>query len=62
MTAGSFKNGLGEVGHPCKLTTPSILHGTNFSIEPISSETRHSYYFECGNHRLVADILIKQDD
>lgn len=62
MTVGSFKNGLCDAGHPCKLTIPSILRGTHFSIEPISSVVRHTYYFACGEHRLVAEILIKQDD
>lgn len=62
MTVGSFKNGLCDAGHPCKLTIPSILRGTNFSIEPISSAVRHVYYFDCSEHRLIADILMKQDE
>lgn len=62
MTVGSFKNGLCDAGHPCKLTIPSILRGTNFSIEPISSAVRHVYYFDCAEHRVVADILMKNDD
>jgi chemotaxis protein CheX len=62
MTVGGFKNGLCDVGHPCKLTIPSILRGTNFSIEPISSATRHVYYFDCGEHRVIADILMKMDE
>lgn len=62
MTVGSFKNGLCDAGHPCKLTIPSILRGTNFSIEPISSAVRHIYYFDCNEHRVIADILMKQDD
>ena len=62
MTVGSFKNGLCDVGYPCKLTIPSILRGTNFSIEPISSATRYVYYFEYEKHRLVADILLKNDE
>jgi chemotaxis protein CheX len=62
MTVGSFKNGLCDAGYPCKLTIPSILHGSNFTIEPISSVTRHIYYFDCGGHRIVADLLMKQDD
>ncbi len=59
MTVGSFKNGLCNAGYPCKLTIPSILRGSNFSIEPISSTTRQTYYFECAGHRIVADILMK---
>ena len=62
MTVGSFKNGLCDVGYPCKLTIPSILRGTNFSIEPISSAVRHVYHFACAEHRLVADILMKSGD
>jgi chemotaxis protein CheX len=62
MTVGSFKNGLCDAGHPCMLTIPSILRGTNFSIEPISSAVRHVYYFDCAEHRVVADILLKSNE
>jgi chemotaxis protein CheX len=62
MTVGSFKNGLCDAGYPCKLTIPSILHGSNFTIEPISSVTRYIYHFDCAGHRIIADILMKQDE
>jgi chemotaxis protein CheX len=62
MTVGSFKNGLCDAGYPCKLTIPSILRGSNFSIEPISSAVRHIYYFDCAEHRVIADILMKADE
>ena len=62
MTVGSFKNGLCDCGYPCKLTIPSIVRGSNFIIEPISSATRHIYYFDCAEHRVVADILIQKDE
>jgi chemotaxis protein CheX len=62
MTVGSFKNGLCDAGYPCKLTIPSILRGTNFSIEPISTAVRHVYHFDCAEHRVVADILMKSDE
>ncbi len=62
MTVGSFKNALCDAGYPCKLTIPSILRGTNFSIEPISSAVRHIYYFDCAEHRVIADILMKSDE
>jgi chemotaxis protein CheX len=60
MTVGSFKNALCDAGYPCKLTIPSILRGTNFTIEPISSAVRHVYHFDCAEHQVVADILMKQ--
>ena len=62
MTVGSFKNGLCDSGFPCTLTIPSILRGSSFSIEPISSVMRQTFRFECGAHRVVADILIKIGD
>jgi len=62
MTVGGFKNGLCDAGYPCKLTIPSILRGSNFSIEPISSAVRHIYYFDCAEHRVIADILMKSDE
>jgi chemotaxis protein CheX len=62
MTVGGFKNGLFDAGYPCKLTIPSILRGSNFSIEPISSATRHTYNFDSGGHKVVADILLKAGD
>ncbi len=62
MTVGTFKNALCDAGYPCKLTIPSIVRGSNFVIEPISSVTRHIYYFECEQHRVVADVLIQRDE
>ncbi len=62
MTVGSFKNALCDAGYPCKLTIPSILRGSNFSIESSGQAVRHIYYFDCAEHRVVADILIKSED
>lgn len=59
MTVGGFKNGLSDHGYPCKLTIPSILRGSNFSIEPIRTAQRHIYRFDGAGHRLVVDILMK---
>jgi chemotaxis protein CheX len=62
MTVGSFKNGLCDAGHPCKLTIPSILRGTNFTIVPISSAVRHGYTFTYAEYRVVTDILMRNDE
>ncbi len=59
MSVGSFKNGLCDAGYPCMLTIPSILRGSNFCVEPISSAQRYIYSFECGGHKIVTDILMK---
>jgi chemotaxis protein CheX len=62
MTVGTFKNQLADKGFPCKLTIPSILRGSNFSIEPVSSATRRIYRFSVDNHTVIADLLMKSGD
>jgi chemotaxis protein CheX len=59
MTVGGFKNQLCDQGYPCRLTIPSILRGSNFSIEPVSGATRRTYSFDVSGHRLVTDLLMK---
>jgi chemotaxis protein CheX len=62
MIVGVFKNGLCDSGYSCKLTIPSIVRGRNFCIGPVSSAQRHIYAFESQGHRVVADILMKNED
>jgi chemotaxis protein CheX len=62
MTVGAFKNCLCDSGFPCKLTIPSILRGSNFCIEPISSTQRYAFSFAAADQKIVADILLKTDD
>ena len=48
---------------PCVLTIPSIVRGSNFSIEAISSTTRRVLCFRCkDSHNLVVEILIKPEE
>ncbi len=61
MTVGTFKNQLSDRGFHCKLTIPSILRGSNFSIEPTSSVKRRTYRFEIGRHRIITDLLMRID-
>ena len=62
MTVGSFKNGLSDAGFPCRLTIPTILRGSNFSIEPIADVQRYIYKFQSAGQSIVTDILIKVGD
>ncbi len=59
MTVGGFKNALCDIGFPCMLTLPTIVRGNNLSVASIKAATRHIFTFDCGGHRLVADIQIK---
>jgi len=36
-----------------------VVRGRNLSIASIKSATRHIVSFDCGGHRLIADIQIK---
>ena len=59
MTVGSFKNGLCDAGFPCMLTIPSIIRGQGLSVAPVNSAVRHIFQFDCAEHHIVADIIIK---
>jgi len=60
MTAGSFKNGLCDLGLPCKLTLPSVLRVCDFTV--VASPRwahRYHYRFDSHGHRVVVDVLMK---
>lgn len=61
MIVGVFKNGLCDAGYSCKLTIPSILRGRNFCVETIGAARRFVYGFQSQGHRVIADILMKND-
>ena len=61
MTVGGFKNALCDLGHPCMLTLPTIVLGTNLAVAPIKGTVRHIFHFESGGKRFSADIHIKAD-
>ena len=60
MVVGQLKSRLCDRGITCVLTVPSIVRGTNFTIEAVSSTSRRVLAFECaGNHQLVVEALVK---
>jgi len=60
MTIGSFKNGLCDAGHPCKLTIPSVLRVSDFAVADLPRwATRYVYVFEANGRRIVLDVLLK---
>lgn len=61
MTVGGFKNALCDIGFPCKLTLPTVVRGHNLAVVSLKSVNRHIFQFDCGSHRLVADIQLKND-
>lgn len=61
MTVGGFKNALCNIGFPCKLTLPTIVRGDNLAVASLKGAERHTFHFDCGGHRLIADIQLKLD-
>jgi chemotaxis protein CheX len=59
MIVGHIKSRLADRGMKCVLTMPSILRGSNFTIEPTSSTKRRISTFRCGDSQVVVDVLIK---
>ncbi len=62
MIVGTFKNDLSNKGYECRMTIPSILRGSNYTIEPAEAALRRIFKFDCEGSSFVLDILIKEED
>lgn len=62
MIVGTFKNDLSNKGYECRMTIPSILRGSNFSIEPAEVALRRIFKFDCAGHAFVIDVLMKEEN
>ena len=59
MIVGHIKSRLADRGMTCVLTIPSILRGSNFTIESTSSTRRRISTFRCDGDQLVVEVLLK---
>jgi chemotaxis protein CheX len=59
MITGGLKSWLCDAGSDCAVSTPAIIRGTSYSIEPSPDATRECLLFECGDNRIVVEIHIK---
>jgi chemotaxis protein CheX len=59
MVTGGLKSWLCDNGAPCAMSTPAIIRGTSFSIEPLPDVERDWLIFECDGEFVVAEIHIK---
>jgi chemotaxis protein CheX len=62
MVVGNLKSGLCDRGYSCALTIPSIVRGSHFTVEPISSTERKVYHFSCQDRPLVVEVLLRSDE
>jgi chemotaxis protein CheX len=59
MLTGGLKSWLCDVGAPCSVSTPAIIRGTSFAVEPMPNVERARLLFNCGTERVVVEIHIK---
>ncbi len=60
MVGGHFKSRLTDRGLACKLSIPSIVRGSNFTIESVTNTTRVVLGFKLEAERIVAEVILKQ--
>jgi CheY-specific phosphatase CheX len=59
MLTGGLKSWLCDSGAECAVSTPAIIRGTAFNIEPMADVQRELLVFDCGENRLVVEVHIK---
>jgi len=62
MLVGQMKSRLTDRGIPCVLTIPSVVRGSHFSVEVISSTEGHVFSFEAEGNRIFIHCLLKPMD
>ena len=59
MLVGQMKSRLTDRGIPCVLTIPSVVRGSHFSVEAISSTEGHVFSYEAEGNRIFIHFLLK---
>jgi chemotaxis protein CheX len=59
MLTGGLKSWLCDCGYDCAVSTPAIIRGASFMIEPTMEVEREWLVFECGAERVVVEVHIK---
>jgi len=62
MLVGQMKSRLSDRGMPCVLTIPSVVRGSQLSIEAITSTERHIFCYKAANYRILVEFLVKPLD
>lgn len=60
MTIGTIKNTLSQFGYECRLTVPSIVRGSNFTIQSSSGVHRQRFEFSLYQDTLLVDMMFKR--
>ncbi len=59
MLTGGLKSWLCDAGAECAVSTPAIIRGAAFDIEPMADVQRECLVFDCGEDRLIVEVHIK---
>jgi chemotaxis protein CheX len=59
MLTGGLKSWLCDSGAECAVSTPAIIRGSAFVIEPVPEVEREWLIFDCNQHRIVVEIHVK---
>ncbi|MBC8096981.1 MAG: chemotaxis protein CheX [Akkermansiaceae bacterium] len=59
MVAGGLKSWLCDAGASCAMSTPAIIRGTAFAIEPMPNVKHSRQVFDCGGDRVVVEVHVK---
>jgi len=59
MVTGGLKSWLCDSGADCAMSTPAIIRGKAFSIEPMPDVQRECLVFKCNQDFVVVEIHIK---
>jgi len=59
MLTGGLKSWLCDSGADCAVSTPAIIRGSSFAIEPVPDVRREWLIFNCDRDRVVVEIHVK---
>ncbi len=59
MLVGTMKSRLMDRGIACVLTIPSVVRGSHFSVEAISTTEGHVFSYEAEGNRIFVQFLVK---
>ena len=59
MLTGGLKSWLCDSGAECAVSTPAIIRGSAFAIEPVPQVEREWLIFNCDTNRIVVEIHVK---
>lgn len=61
MVGGHLKSQLADRGLACRISIPSIIRGSSFTVESVTDTVQRTVYFRCQGHEFSVEVILKQD-